>query len=299
VKRHPELIGTLEMPGVEPCVSTREQVTAVARKFLLAVQEAGVLYRHIAERKGAACFIPEISMDETDAPQTPLDLLIILAAIADEQIPIQTIAPKFTGRFNKGVDYMGDVEQFAREFNDDLCVLRYAVRLYGLPENLKLSVHSGSDKFSIYPAIRQALQRHQAGLHVKTAGTSWLEELIGLAEAGGEALAMAKSIYHTALEHKEELCGPYATVIDIQEAKLPHPATVAAWNSAEYVGALRHDPKHPLYNAHLRQLLHVAFKIAAQKGAAYLALLKEHQAVIAHNVTQNLWVRHIRPLFLD
>jgi len=73
------------------------------------------------------------------------------------------------------------VPQFEREFNDDLCVIAFAIKQYGLPGNLKLSVHSGSDKFSIYGAIHQAIKRHNAGLHVKTAGTTWLEEIIGLA----------------------------------------------------------------------------------------------------------------------
>ena len=67
-------------------------------------------------------------MDETDSPQTPVELLIILAAIADEKIPIQTIAPKFTGRFNKGVDYVGDVKQFAEEFEEDIAAIAFAVR---------------------------------------------------------------------------------------------------------------------------------------------------------------------------
>ncbi len=123
----------------------------IAGKYLFAVQDAGKIYRHIAKAKGEGKFITEVSMDETDSPQTPPELLIILAAIADEKIPLQTIAPKFTGRFNKGVDYVGDVAQFEREFNEDLAVIAHAVLRYGLPENLKLSVHSGSDKFSIYP----------------------------------------------------------------------------------------------------------------------------------------------------
>ena len=98
-------------------------------------------------------------MDETDCPQTPSELLLILAAIADAGIPIQTIAPKFTGRFNKGVDYVGDVEQFEHEFAADLAVIAHAIKRYGLPANLKLSVHSGSDKFSIYAPIRRAVRR--------------------------------------------------------------------------------------------------------------------------------------------
>src|SRR5207248_3658650 len=140
----------------------------------------------------------------------------ILAAMAGEKIPVQTIAPKFTGRFNKGVDYVGDVGQFEKEFNDDLAVIAFAIKKYDLPKNLKLSVHSGSDKFSIYAPIRRALARFDAGLHLKTAGTTWLEEVIGLAEAGGDGLALAKEIYAEALAHLDELCAPYAAVIDIR-----------------------------------------------------------------------------------
>ena len=181
-------------------------------------------------------------MDETDNPQTPAELLIILAAIADEGIPVQTIAPKFSGRFNKGVDYVGDVAQFEREFALDVAAIAYAVKHFGLPENLKLSVHSGSDKFSIYPAIHATIQRFNAGVHLKTAGTTWLEELIGLAEAGGDALALAKEIYSEAFAHSEELCAPYATVIDIDATKLPSPGEVQGWTSEQYTSALRHVP---------------------------------------------------------
>ena len=299
VDRHPELCGALAIPGMEkPLQTTRADVERIAGKYLLAVQDAGRIYRHIVKAKGAGNFITEVSMDETDSPQTPPELLIILAALADEQIPLQTIAPKFTGRFNKGVDYVGNVAQFEREFNDDLCVLAFAVKQYGLPDNLKLSVHSGSDKFSIYAPIRRALARHQAGLHLKTAGTSWLEEIIGLAEAGGEGLVLAKDIYAEALAHVDELCAPYATVIDIDRAKLPAAGAVAKWTSAQYVAALRHDPKCKEFNPHLRQLLHVGYKIAAKKGQRYLDLLVACEPVIARNVITNLYDRHFKPLFL-
>src|SRR5580698_966871 len=154
MKRHGELAGKIEIPGiVEPFQTTRAEVEQMAGKYLLAIQEAKQIYRHIAKEKGAGHFITEISMDETDSPQTPVELLVILAAIADAGVPIQTIAPKFSGRFNKGVDYAGDVVRFEKEFNDDLAVIRYAVGKYELPKNLKLSVHSGSDKFSIYGAM--------------------------------------------------------------------------------------------------------------------------------------------------
>ena len=134
----------------------------VAGKYLRAVAEAGTIYRHIESNKDD--FIAEVSMDETDAPQTPPELLIILAALSDEGVQLQTIAPKFTGRFNKGVDYVGDLPQFEKEFNDDLAVIAHAIAKYGLPANLKLSVHSGSDKFSIYPIIGAAIRRTGAGV---------------------------------------------------------------------------------------------------------------------------------------
>src|SRR5579885_3899791 len=163
--RHPELIGSFCVPGIaERFTTSRAAVARIAAQYLFAVQEAGRIYRHVAERKGAGNFITEVSMDETDVPQTPPELLVILAAIADEGIPIQTIAPKFTGRFNKGVDYVGDLAQFAKELNADIAVIAHAVERYGLPANLKLSVHSGSDKFSIYGAIRRALAATGAGV---------------------------------------------------------------------------------------------------------------------------------------
>jgi hypothetical protein len=299
VERHPELIGAIAIPHIDqPFHTTREYVEQIAGKFLLAVQEARMIYQHIAKTKGETNFITEISMDETDSPQTPPELLIILAAIADEKIPIQTIAPKFTGRFNKGVDYVGDLSQFEKEFTDDLAVIAFAIKKYGLPASLKLSVHSGSDKFSIYAPMRRGLQKFDAGVHIKTAGTTWLEELIGLAEAGGDGLAIAREIYACAIGHVDEFCAPYATVIDIDKAQLPPAAEVNGWSSAQYVAALRHDQKNPAYNRSFRQLLHVSFKVAAKKGDSYLNALKKHETVVARNVTENLFERHMKPLLL-
>lgn len=299
VAKHPELVGNLEIDGISRALlTTKEFVGQVGAKYLTAVKEAGRIYRKIEAAKGAGTFVTEVSMDETDYPQTPVELLIILVAIADERIPIQTIAPKFTGRFNKGVDYVGDVAKFTEEFSDDIAAIAFAVKNYGLPESLKLSVHSGSDKFSIYGPIKTTLRKFDAGVHVKTAGTNWLEELIGLAEGGGEGLVMAKEIYADAYEHEAELCKPYATVIDIDPAKLPTPAVVNAWSSEQYVNALRHDQSCTEFNSSLRQLLHVGFKIAAKRGNSYLDLLDEYKVEISRNVTTNLFERHIKPLFL-
>jgi hypothetical protein len=299
VNAHAKYAGSLRVPGIDRALEvTRERIESIARKYLYAVQEAGKVYRHIAAAKGAAGFVPEVSMDETDQPQTPVELLFILAAIGAERIPVQTIAPKFTGRFNKGVDYVGDVAQFEREFTDDLAVIAWAIEEFGLPANLKLSVHSGSDKFSIYPAIRTAIRKTGAGLHIKTAGTTWLEELIGLAAAGGDGLQIAKDVYAQALGRFDELCGPYATVIDIDKAKLPSAAEVATWDGDRYARTLRHDQSSPHYNPHVRQLLHVGYKVAAQMGERYTGALVANRAVVAQNVTENLFDRHLKRVFI-
>ena len=297
VGKHPELIGSIEIEGIEsPFDITRDYVEEVAGKYVCAVKEAAKIYQHIESKKGE--FIAEVSMDETDAPQTPPELLIILAALADEGVKLQTIAPKFTGRFNKGVDYVGDLVQFGKEFNDDLAVIAHSIAKYGLPENLKLSVHSGSDKFSIYPIIGTAIRRTGAGVHIKTAGTTWLEELIGLAEAGSDGLTLSKEIYANALENVDALCTPYASVIDIDAEKLPSANEVNGWSGDQYANALRHVQEHPDFNAHFRQLLHIAFKLAAKEGTRYTDLLKANEEVVAKNVTENIYDRHFKRLFI-
>jgi hypothetical protein len=299
VRKHKDLLGSCRIEGIdEKIVLDEPGLRAIAAKYLVALQQASTTFRHIEARKDVNRFVTEISMDETDTPQTPVDMLVILAALGDERIPAETIAPKFSGRFNKGVDYIGDVGQFAREFEQDLAILHFAVERFGLPANLKLSVHSGSDKFSLYRPIHRAVKQFDAGVHVKTAGTTWLEELIGLASAGGDGLAIAKDVYAQALRRIDELCGPYATVIDIDKTKLPDPDQVDRWTGEQFAAALRHDRRCPQYNPSFRQLLHVGYKVAAEMGPRFTEALDKHEAIIAENVTTNIYDRHIRPLFL-
>ena len=272
-------------------------ITRVGKKYLAAVQEAGRVYKHIAQAKGADHCIIEVSMDETDSPQTPDELLLILAALGREGIPLQTIAPKFTGRFNKGVDYVGNVEQFEKEFNDDLAVIAFGIKEFGLPKNLKLSVHSGSDKFSIYQPIRRAIKKHQAGLHIKTAGTTWLEEISAVAEADEAGLALVREMYGEALKRFDELCGPYASVIDIKRQRLPSVETLNHCTGADIAAAIRHEPNAPKFNSDLRQLLHVGYKLASERKDRFNALLDKHAAFVGKHVTYNLFNRHIEKLF--
>jgi len=300
VRKHGRFAGELTLPGLAGsfCVS-REQIRRIAEKYLYAACEAGTIYRHICASKGEGRFVAEVSMDETDEPQTPVELFFILAALADQEVPLQTIAPRFSGRFNKGVDYVGDAERFRSEFEQDVALLELAIDAFGLPDNLKLSVHSGSDKFCIYPIMRQVMRARNAGVHLKTAGTTWLEELIGLAASGGEGLDVAKEIYCRAFDRCTELCAPYASVIDIDRSRLPLTAEVMGWDGEIFAAALRHDQSDRRYNPHLRQLLHVSYKVAAQMGDRFLQQLEANAAVIAENVTCNVFERHITPLFLD
>lgn len=262
-----------------------------------AIQAAVRLSLHISAARPADSFITEVSTDEAETPQSPLELFLILGALAAGGVAVQTIAPKFSGRFNKGVDYVGQVDNFTREFDADLRALALARDSFDLPATLKLSVHSGSDKFSLYGPIRNLLREHNAGLHLKTAGTTWLEEVTGLALAGGEPLAVAQAIYATAYGRREELSKPYATVIDIDPARLPTPETVAHWSGPEFAAALQHEQAEPRFNPHLRQLLHVSFKVAAEMGARFTEALEAARPQIAACVTDNLYRRHVLPLF--
>jgi hypothetical protein len=299
VARHERLMGQLSLPGIDrPLDISPTMIADAARKFLAAIHEAGSINRHIHEAKAGQSPVIEVSLDETDRPQTPAELLLILAAVADEAIPAQTIAPRFTGRFNKGVEYVGDVAEFARQFEEDLAVVAFAIGEFGLPKNLKLSVHSGSDKFAIYQPMHDALAKFDAGVHLKTAGTTWLEELIGLAAAGGSGLEIAKDVYSGAWRRFDELCAPYASVVDIDRAALPMPDAVARWDGNQFATSLRHNAACETYNPHFRQLLHVGYKVAAEMGDRFIAALEQHADVIASNVSENLFDRHLRPLFL-
>jgi len=290
--------GTLNIPGIlNPFEVTEALLLGIGRKFLAAIAEAGKIYAYIREQKGEDNFVTEVSMDEVENPQTPVELFFILKMIAAQHIPVQTIAPKFTGRFNKGVNYVGDIAQFSKEFEEDVLVIDYAVREFGMPDNLKLSVHSGSDKFSIYPEIAGVLKKYDKGIHVKTAGTTWLEEVIGLALAGGEALELAKYIYMNALARQQELCAPYSDVIDIKQDELPSAGEVSLWGSEKFANTLRHIPGHPDYNPNFRQLIHVGYKIAAECGEHYTGLLEKHHKIIGDCVEENLFERHLKRLF--
>lgn len=121
-------IGELNISGIgNPFNVSESLIKQIASKYLQAVNEASKLYEIIKAKKGNEEYIIEVSMDETETPQSPTELFFILAALAIKSVPVNTISPKFSGRFNKGVNYVGDVIQFEKEFEEDVLVLRYAI----------------------------------------------------------------------------------------------------------------------------------------------------------------------------
>ncbi|HZK03127.1 MAG TPA: tagaturonate epimerase family protein [Bacteroidaceae bacterium] len=298
INKNSKYIGKLQLPGIEhPFDISRSLLEQIGNRYLYAAAQAGKIYNHIVSKKGENNFITEVSMDEVDNPQTPIELFFILSALSIYGVPAQTIAPKFSGRFNKGVEYVGNIEQFAIEFEQDLLVIDFAIKEFGLPNNLKLSIHSGSDKFVIYPIIGNLIRKYNKGIHVKTAGTTWLEEIIGLALSDNKSLELVKKIYSIAFDRIEELCEPYKTVIDIDRDKLPSVTDIMKMSGDIFARTLRHDQSDPKYNPHFRQLIHVSYKIAAELKEEFIPALKRNKDVVGAQVIENLYNRHIMRLF--
>ena len=145
--------------------------------------------------------------------------------------------------------------------------------------------------------MAQVIKKYDKGLHLKTAGTTWLEEVIGLAVASGEALEAAKTIYAASLGRKDELCAPYADVIEIDASELPSVEEANSWSSEKYANTLRHIPGNPDYNPNFRQLIHVAYKVASEMGKTYTDLLEKYADIIGSCVEENIYERHFKRLF--
>lgn len=95
----------------------------------------------------------------------------------------------------------------------------------------------------------------------------------------------------------DELCKPYQRVININPASLPDPEVVKKWDGEKFANSLRHIQSHPDFNPHFRQLIHIGYKVAAEMGDHYIQALKKNQTLISQQVIENLYERHITPLF--
>jgi len=148
-----------------PLVFTKEELAACIEIYSEAISFAAGIYREFfAPGKYNADL--EISIDETESSTTPLQHYFVARELLDSDVIFNTIAPRFCGEFQKGIDYIGDIVQFEKEINVHAAIARSL--------GYKLSIHSGSDKFSVFPIIKKACR---GNFHLKTAGTNWLEAM--------------------------------------------------------------------------------------------------------------------------
>ena len=283
----------------DPIIHDRQQLQKIVTRYWSAAREAKTIYELIKERKGRGRFITEVSLDETRDPMQPIDIFIFLSLMSHFDVPLQAIAPRFHGWFYKGIDYIGDIDKLAVELVNLDRILETASETIGLPSDLKLSIHSGSDKFSVYPILKQILVSGKRGVHVKTSGTTWLAELCGLAFSGGDGLELARTLYHQCIQRFSELTAPYSHLIDINRNRLPDPDTVAEWSGVEFSSALNHNPSDPRYNRHFRQLLHIGYKLAAERSSHYSRLLHDNAEMVGTWVTDNILENHLQQIFPD
>ena len=246
-----------------------ETLWRAAAKYGGAVVHTARMYRHLAARMGERPFELEVSVDETATPTSPGEHLFIASELRRLGVHWVSLAPRYIGRFEKGVDYIGDLGIFAADLAQHAAIAR-ALGPY------KLSIHSGSDKFSIYPIVA----RHTRGLaHLKTAGTSYLEALRAVAGAEPalfrEILALSRGCYDT---------DRTTYIVSAQLANMP----VSDSTSDADLSAL-------LDQFDARQVLHVTFgSVMDRFGDRVLRTLREHEETY-YAMLESHFDRHLSP----
>lgn len=207
------------------------ELDAIAAIYSEAMDFTQQVYeKYFAEGKYLADL--EVSIDETDVSTTPLQHFFVANELTERGVRFATIAPRFSGEFQKGIDYIGDLDVFTAE----LKVHQAIAETFGY----KLSVHSGSDKFSVFPTIGEITKGH---FHIKTSGTNWLEAM--------RLVAMQRPILYRNI-HKYAL-----TVFEQAKAYYHVSANLAAIPD---VDALEDDELPELFNiADSRQLIHITY----------------------------------------
>jgi hypothetical protein len=230
------------------------------------------MYRELVEKSGGENFDFEVSVDETETPTRVSEHYLIASELRRLGVRWNSLAPRFPGRFEKGVDFIGDLNELERELAGHAAVMRH----FG---NYKLSLHSGSDKFSVYARLRE----HAGELvHVKTAGTSYLEAL-------RVAAAVEPGFFRAVLDFCR---GRYET----DRASYHVSAQVERVPAAESLA----DGDLPglLDEFHARQVLHVTFgSVLGRFGAELKALLERHAAEYAFGL-QAHFKRHLDPFLI-
>ncbi len=246
-----------------------------AVKYGKAVAHVVAMYRHLAAKN--IPFELEVSVDETETPTTHAEHVYIASELKRLGVKWISLAPRYIGRFEKGVDYIGDLKSFEEDFAVHAAIAR-ALGPY------KLSLHSGSDKFSVYPA---AMRQTRGVVHLKTAGTSYLEALHTIAPLDP---AFFRSIYVFARERWETDRASYHVSAELARAPLPEKLADA-------------DLPALLDQFDAREILHVTFGsvLTARRADGSLCfydrlmtLLRENPEAYAANLERH-FLRHLKP----
>ncbi len=234
--------------------------------YLDAIVFAKEVYDLLVARRGAGNFDFEMSIDETEAPTVPQHHLFIIKELIHNGVVVESLAPRFIGEFQKAIDYIGDLDEFEKQFN----VHCQIAKTYG---NYKVSVHSGSDKFSAYPAIGKWTEGR---LHVKTAGTSWLEAVRVISMKEPE---LYRDIHQLALDSFEEALKFYHITADFSK--------IAPLESASDA-----DLPEYLNLPESRQLIHIIYGFVMQNESLRQRL---YEALFTHEDLHYQLLRdHIR-----
>lgn len=238
-----------------------------------ALEFAAVVNRHLSTRRGDQYDL-EISIDETTFPTLPEHHLFIVKELQRREVIVNSLAPRFVGDFQKAVDYIGDPQEFERQF----IVHCDISRTYG---EYKISIHSGSDKFSVYPYIG----KHTEGrLHLKTAGTSWLEALRTIARGKPD---LYRSIHRKATGYYPEALKSYHITADLN--KIPPLESMEDSRLEEYLDI-----------AASRQMLHITYGGLLNDPEireAFFSALQEHED-LHYQIVQEHFVKHLTKLGL-
>jgi hypothetical protein len=238
-----------------------------AAKYGRAIAHTARLYRHLAAQTGN--FELEMSVDETETPTSVAEHFFIASELRRLGVEWVSLAPRYVGRFEKGVDYIGDRDRFEAELARHAAV----ARVLG---PYKLSLHSGSDKFSIYPIVARLTRGR---VHLKTAGTSYLEALRALARVRPD---MFRQLLTYAIRRYPEDRATYHVSATLE--RVPAPGDLAAADL---------PPLLDQFDA--RQVLHVTFGSVLDRFGAELlaALAAEEEAHYA--ALEAHFARHLAP----
>ncbi len=250
-----------------------------AVKYGKALAHVARMYRHLEKAAGVRSFEVEVSVDETDQPTSPAEHVYVAGELKRLGVKWNSLAPRFVGRFEKGVDYIGDVAAFEADIASHAAIAREL-------GPYKLSLHSGSDKFSIYPA---AMRQTHGRVHLKTAGTSYLEALRTIA---GLDVPFFREIYNFARERYEIDRASYHVSAELVRA--PQPGRLCHWPAL-------------LDQFDAREILHVTFgSVLTATNAAggwrfydhFMELLRDNAEAYADNLETH-FIRHLQPFLSE